>query len=211
MLGAMDAPAAIARLLTPPLCAACGASCQAREVVCERCAGRLRRSGPLLGSPPPGVEFAFSAARHDGVARDLVRALKFGRIRAAARPMAEQIAVLAPATGLSGALVPVPAAPLRLRWRGFDAAAEIAIELSRQTGTPISDCLRRRGLRRQVGRARSERVARPPRIEARRRPPERAVLIDDVLTTGATLASCAGVLRRAGAVSVTAFTFARRL
>lgn len=211
MLGAMDAPAAIARLLTPPLCAACAAPCQAREVICERCTAGLRRSGPLLGSPPVGVELAFSAARHDAVARDLVRALKFGRIRAAAEPMAEQIASLAPAASLSGTLVPVPAATLRLRWRGFDAAAEIAIELSRQTGMPLSDCLRRRGLRRQVGRARSERVARPPRIEATCRPPERAVLLDDVLTTGATLASCAGALRRAGAVSVTALTFARRL
>jgi predicted amidophosphoribosyltransferase len=207
----MDAPAAIARLLTPPLCAACSAPCEAWEVICEPCAAGLRRSGPLLGSPPAGVELAFSAARHDAVARDLVRALKFARIRAAAKPMAERIATLAPAASLTGTLVPVPPAPLRLRWRGFDAAAEISIELSRRTGMPLSDCLRRRGLRRQVGRARSERVTRPPRIEATCRAPERAVLLDDVFTTGATLASCAVALRRAGALSVTALTFARRL
>ncbi len=207
----MDAAAAIARLLTPPLCAACAAPCRARAVICEGCAAGLRRSGPLLGSPPPGLDLAFSAAPHDAVARDLVRALKFGRIRAAAGPIAGQIAALAPAAVLSGTLVPVPPAQLRLRWRGFDAAAEIAIELSQQTGMPICECLRRRGLRRQVGRARSERVARPPRIEARDRPPRRAVLVDDVLTTGATLASCARALRGAGAVSVAAITFARRL
>ncbi len=207
----MDAAASLARLLTPPLCASCGASCPAREVICEHCAAGLSHSGPLLGSPPSGVDLAFSAARHDAVARDLIRALKFGRIRAAAEPMAERIAALAPAASLSGTLVPVPPAPLRLRWRGFDAAAEIAIELSRQTGMPLSDCLQRRGLRRQVGRARSERLARPPRIEIARRPPERAILLDDVLTTGATLTSCAVALRRAGSVSVIALTFARRL
>jgi predicted amidophosphoribosyltransferase len=105
----------------------------------------------------------------------------------------------------------VPAAPLRLRWRGFDPAAEISLALAALTGLPVQECLRRHGIRRQVGRPRRDRLGQPPRIQPRGPAPERAVLIDDVLTTGATLASCAGALRRAGAVSVTAFTFARRL
>ncbi len=207
----MDAAAAIARLLTPPLCVACAAPCRGRAVLCAGCETGLRRSGPLIGSPPTGLDLAFSAFRHDAVARDLVRALKFGRMTVAAGLIAERIAALAPAAALSGTLVPVPPAPLRLRWRGFDPAAEIALELSRRTGLPICECLRRHGLRRQVGRTRSERVARPPRVEACRPPPARVVLVDDVLTTGSTLTSCAGALRRGGAGAVTAVTFARRL
>lgn len=207
----MEAAASIARLLTPPLCAACAAPCEANAVLCASCLTALGVSGSLHGSPPAGVELAFSAAPHDGVARELLRALKFGRIRAAAAPIAARIAAVAPAGALSGTLVPVPAAPLRLRWRGFDPAAEICLELSLRTGLPVSECLRRRGLRRQVGRARSERIARPPRIEARGEAPARAVLVDDVITTGATLSSCAGALRHAGAGSVTAVSFARRL
>ncbi len=207
----MDAAASLARALTPPLCVACASSCGARDVLCAACAAGLNRSGTLLGSPPAGIELAFSAARHDAVARELIRALKFGRIRAVAELIAARIAELAPPVALSGTLVPVPPAPLRLRWRGFDPAIEIALGLSLRTGLPVSECLRRRGLRRQVGRARSERLARPPRVEAGPGVPARAVLVDDVLTTGATLASCAAVLRRAGAGSVTAVTFARRL
>ena len=125
--------------------------------------------------------------------------------------IAARIAVLAPPGALSGTLVPVPPAPLRLRWRGFDPAAEISLGLARRTGLPVSECLGRRGLRRQVGRPRSERVARPPRVEARFEVPASAVLVDDVLTTGATLASCAAALRRSGTGSGTAVTFARRL
>ncbi len=201
----------IARLLTPPLCVACPSACEADAVLCPGCARALAASGSLYGSPAAGVELGFAAAPHDGVARELVRALKFGRMRAVAGPIAARIAALAPPGALSGTLVPVPAAPLRLRWRGFDPASEIALELGARTGLPVSECLRRRGLRRQVGRVRSERIARPPRIEARGAAPAHAVLVDDVVTTGATLGSCARALRRAGTGSVTAVSFARRL
>jgi len=207
----MDAPAALARLLTPPLCVACGAACRPEDRLCESCATLLRRSGTLFGSPPPGLDAVFSAAPHDSIARDLLRALKFGRMPVVAGLIAGRIAALAPSGMLQGTLVPVPAAPLRLRWRGFDPAAEISLSLAALTGLPVRECLLRRGIRRQVGRPRRERLGQPPRIQPRGPAPPSAILLDDVLTTGATLTSCALALRRAGAKSVIALTFARRL
>lgn len=207
----MGATAQIARLLTPPLCINCAAPCPSRAVICPPCETSLRRCDPLIGNPSAHLDLVWSCASHDGVARDLVTALKFRRLTSAAGLIAERIAALAPAAALSGTLVPVPPAPLRMRWRGFDSAAEIAVELSRRSGLPISECLRRRSSRRQVGRARSERIALPPRIHICARAPGRAILVDDVVTTGATLKACAEALRHGGSETVGAVTFARRL
>ncbi len=125
--------------------------------------------------------------------------------------MADRIQWLAPATLLSGTIVPVPTAPLRSALRGFDPAAEIAAALAQRAELPLGACLARRGGGRQVGRRRSERIGHPPRIQANGKVPHSVLLIDDVLTTGATLASCAQALRQAGAVRVVGITFTRRL
>lgn len=145
------------------------------------------------------------------MARDLVAALKFRRLLPVAELMAERIQWLAPADLLSGAVVPVPTAPLRSALRGFDPAAEIAAALADRTGLQLVPCLRRHGGGRQVGKRRAQRIGHPPLICARAEVPRSAVLIDDVLTTGATLSSCARALRSAGAVRVVAITFSRRL
>jgi predicted amidophosphoribosyltransferase len=145
------------------------------------------------------------------VARDLVTALKFRRLLPAARPMAERIAWLAPASVLNGTLVPVPTAPLRVLGRGFDAAAELTEALSELTGLPSSPCLSRSGGGRQVGRRRAERIGQPPHLRLRGEAPRSALLLDDVLTTGATLSACARALRSGGAIRVVAITFTRRL
>lgn len=202
---------AVALGLAPPLCAACGRSCRADAVVCTRCARRLAAAQPLSGAGPPGIDRAWSSASHEGVARDLVTALKFRRLLPVAELMADRIRWLAPTALLGGAIVPVPAAPLRSRRRGFDPAAELAAALARRLEAPLQPCLARRGGRRQVGRRRAERIGRPPHIRAAGDVPRSALLVDDVLTTGATLSACAQALRAAGAVRVVAVTFARRL
>jgi predicted amidophosphoribosyltransferase len=197
--------------LAPPLCAACGRSCRPEAVVCSRCGRRLAASEPLLGKGPPGLDRAWSSAPHEGVARDLVAALKFRRLLPVAGLMAERIHWLAPAHMLSGAVVAVPPAPARLRRRGFDPAGELGAALAERLQAPLEQCLVRRGGRRQVGRSRAERVGHPPRIHALGEVPRSVLLVDDVLTTGATLTACAKALRSAGSARVVAVTFARRL
>jgi ComF family protein len=148
-----------------------------------------------------------------GPARDLVRALKFRGATAVADTMAAQIAANAPTSMLEGALVPVPLHPRRLRRRGYNQARLMTDALERRAGLPGADCLRRSGsAATQVGRDRRERRLGPAgSIELRVRPPARVLLVDDVATTGATLAACAAALRAAGSTEVAALVFARTI
>ena len=207
----MPALDAVLSAIVPPSCAACGRGCRREATLCNRCARRLAEVEPLAGSGPPGLDAAWSSAPHEGVARDLVAALKFRRLLPVAGTMVDRIAWLAPASLLSGTLVPVPTAPLRALGRGFDPAAELVAALAELSGLPRSPCLARSGGGRQVGRRRAERIGRPPHVRLRGEAPRSALLVDDVLTTGATLSACARALRAGGAVRVAAITFTRRL
>ncbi len=207
----MELLRAVATGLVPPLCAACGRLCRDDAALCTRCSRRLASLDPLEGGGAPGLDHAWSTAPHEGVARDLVAALKFRRLLPVAALMAERIAWLAPGTLLSGTIVPVPTARFRSMARGFDPAAEIARALAAETKLPIDACLARKGGGRQVGRRRAERIGHPPQIEVRGVTPRSVLLLDDVLTTGATLSSCAQALRRSGSLRVAAITFTRRL
>jgi predicted amidophosphoribosyltransferase len=198
-------------LVAPPLCAACGRSCRAEAVICTRCSRALGAAPPILAAGPQGIDRAWSSASHDGVARSLVGALKFRRLLPVAGLMAERMEWLAPAHLLGGAVVPVPPAPPRLRRRGFDPTGELAAALAQRLGVELTPCLARHGGGHQVGRRRAERIGSPPRIEAITPVPRSVLLVDDVLTTGATLSSCAMALRGAGAKRVVALTFTRRL
>jgi predicted amidophosphoribosyltransferase len=145
------------------------------------------------------------------VARGLVAALKFRHLLPVAELIAERIQWLAPTSLLSGTIVPAPTARLRSLERGFDPAAEIAAALAGRSRLPVSPCLVRRGGGRQVGRRRAQRIGHPPDIQPRGEVPRSVLLVDDVLTTGATLSACARALRSGGAVRVAAITFTRRL
>jgi ComF family protein len=194
-------------LVAPPACAICGGGCELRRRVCRRCNSELRRL-PSVRPVIPGLDKVWSAAPYEGVARQLVGALKFGSRIALAAEAAALITARVPGEFLNGAIVPVPPAPMRQRQRGFDSAEAIAAALANRTGLPLLPCLGRAHGRRQVGRHRAERLAHPPRVRAVSLPPERAVLVDDVTTTGATLAACAEALRSAGCARVAAITLA---
>jgi predicted amidophosphoribosyltransferase len=175
--------------------------------MCERCDAALRRMPPVT-SAVPGLGQVWSAAPYEGAARRLIGALKFGSRLGLAEEAATLIAGRLPGEFLDGTIVPVPPAPLRRRHRGFDSAQAIAAALARRTGLPLVPCLARSQSPRQVGRRRAERLADPPRVRVVSPPPSQALLVDDVTTTGATLAACAEALRAAGVIHVAAITFA---
>src|SRR4051794_8821625 len=176
-------------LVAPPACAICGDGCEVRRRLCDRC-DRSLRSGAPVRSLVPGIDGVWSAAAYDGTARHLVAALKFRARVGLAEDAAALIASRAPAELLSGTIVPVPPAPARRRRRGFDAAEAIAAALAKRTALALAPCLSRAQSPRQVGRRRTERLADPPSVRAVSPVPMHAVLVDDVMTTGATLAAC---------------------
>jgi predicted amidophosphoribosyltransferase len=232
-------------LLAPPLCVACRAAVPRAEVlVCATCLRALPwlrgRLCPRCGLPThgargcPAVRLAFTRAwaplGYQGVARDLVAALKFGGALPLAGLMAAHIAANLPADlrrrgppvrdeGSAAeerappAVVAVPAQPRRARRRGFDPAGALAAGLAARTALPRSAPLRRRDRApRQVGlgraqRRRGERIA----VEAVAPAAARVLLVDDVHTTGTTLDVCARALLGAGAREVVAVTYARTL
>jgi predicted amidophosphoribosyltransferase len=171
----------------------------------------MRRPGP-----EPVVLSGLSVwapVAYEGPARDLVRALKFRGATGVAGFMAAQIVANAPAGLLEGTLVPVPLHPRRLRSRGYNQAAAIAAELAARAGLSVEDCLARAGPAvTQVGRARGERQLGPAgSIGAERGPEGSVLLVDDVVTTGATLGACGAALEAAGCAQPAAVVFARTL
>jgi ComF family protein len=230
---------AVADLLYPPSCLACRSAVGSAQALCPACwrsmpfierpvCERLGVPfaldlGPGLISPaaiadPPVFGKARAVARHDGPARGLVHKLKFSDRLDMAGPMGLWMARAgAELTEGADALVPVPLHPVRFWRRRYNQSTLLAQEVSRACGVPVRpDWLARvKATRPQVGLTRAERAE---NLQGSFRVPEglrarvsgsRIVLVDDVLTTGATANAAARVLLRAGAASVDVLTFAR--
>lgn len=209
----------LAGLLVPPLCVACRSRCDRVMPLCPECVSELNRAPVIRDSPPPGITRVASCAPHEGVARALLAAFKFRGLVGLAPLIAGYMADLDGTGPPERILVPVPAAPGRERRRGFDPARELAREAARvdSGALPEKNLLVRRGSGRQRGRGREARLGLPPTVEPvpdalpAGAPSGVLTLVDDVLTTGATLTACAAALAGAGAGPVSAITFTRRL
>ena len=192
---------------------------------CERLGTPFEQDlGPGLLSPqaiadPPVFSRARAVARfEDGPARQLVHRLKYSDRGELARPMGRWMA-RAGADILAGAdaLAPVPLHPLRLWTRRFNQAAALAQAIAREAGTPSEPFLltRVKATQSQVGLSRAQRADnvqgafRAPKEAQARLKGRRIILVDDVLTSGATANAAARALLRGGAAQVDLLVFAR--
>jgi ComF family protein len=199
-----------ADFIAPPFCAACGLPFDydpGAGAVCGGCAGE-----------PPAFDRARSVLRYATVARRLVVGLKH-RDRT---HLAPALGTWLARTGVelvaeAELVVPVPLHRARLIARRFNQAALLARALARKAGLEaVADALvRRKPTRPQAGLTRAQRrlnVAGAFAVPARRRAlieGRRVVLVDDVLTTGATVGACSRALRRGGAAHIDVLTLAR--
>lgn len=195
-------------LIVPPLCPLCRGACGASEPVCARCREQLTASrGGLIAIE--GADWAWAATTYEGTGRALVGQLKFAGRLALAAEAARAIVRIAPIPSPGAEVVAVPPDPVRSRLRGFDPATLIAGELARRYKRPLAECLARSHSPRQVGRSRAARIAQGPAVRLVREPPVQAILVDDVITTGTTLAASAAALREGGCAEILALAFAR--
>ena len=227
-------------LVFPPRCPLCGDAIGAQTGLCPDCwsdliipgepaciqCGRPFADGtpegaicaPCLGQPP----------RHDGIAaatiynetsRKLVLALKHGNRIALAPLIAGLIAPKLSGVGPDWLVVPVPLHRWRLWKRGYNQAAELGRQLARRTGATLAvDALVRRKYTPSLGglgkKARKRALTGAIAVNPKRASLLKGanlILVDDVLTSGATSDACVSALRRAGAETVVIACFARVL
>lgn len=188
--------------LLPSRCYRCGAATKDHET-CKAC----RHSTKL--------KHVWVACSYDGVVKDLVRVHKFERALSAAQAIADITVSALPFIPRDTFVVPVPTATTRIRMRGYDHALLLAKNISRKQGLVYGRPIIRKTQSRQVGSSRSERfkqlegafsVVRREDVAGRR-----ILLVDDVITTGATLETLAHQLKDAGAQEVNAVACAQKL
>jgi len=193
--------------ISAPFCSLCGISLSRFAPLCPSCGLRRHR-----------FSFARSHTLFDPGLQKIIHMLKYGRKRSLAEPLASLMAVV-----MSGdsrfedmeALVPVPLHPIKLRERGYNQSELLASKLSRLTGLPVLAGALIRTVntpsqsqlnlsQRMINVQEAFRTRTCQSVENRR-----IVLVDDVLTTGATVDACAAALLDAGAAEVSVITIAR--
>ena len=179
---------------------------------CHRCGGPVGRDEPCTACAgwPAALDRVRSAVWLDAASRRAVHHLKYEGWWRVADALALAMRGLEPLTGRLS-LIPIPLGSRRLRQRGYNQSERIAAGLSRISGAPVREVLRRtRETPSQTALTPEERAANVAgAFLASARLDGRCVLVDDVFTTGATLLAAAAALEAAGAERVDAVTFAR--
>jgi ComF family protein len=212
-------------LAFPAACAGCG---REGAALCERCVKALDTRLELAGGTPIGLPADLPGtllqlewcAAFTGPVRDALHQLKYASERRLATPLGGAVARRWARVGVgANVVVPVPVHAHRERQRGYDQAALIAAIAAVHLGLPLARALERgRATVAQFELGRDQRVA---NVAGAFRPRDRdpaavravagrwVLLVDDVVTTGATLAACADALEKMGAVGVSAIAVAR--
>lgn len=185
----------------PERCYHCRAVSQ-DSAVCKKC----MKLSPL--------RHVWITALYKGTAKELVYGLKFARAKSAAGLIAELLNDSAPHLPADTVVTYVPTATSRVRQRGYDQTRLIARAFAELRNLQCSPLLTRHGQSRQVGADRKHRINQAAGnysvIDPKRVQKVQILLIDDILTTGATVESAARVLKKAGAKSVNAAIFAQK-
>lgn len=165
-----------------------GCTSPSADGLCALCRGQMRPAPAMVIAGGVLVNAAFT---HEGAAKRLIHALKYHRVEAAVAPFA--IALLPRVPETATALVPVPRAWSRKIRYGVDPARVLAGALSRLSGVPVVEALYAPPWwPRHAGATRARRA--PVRFIPRQRVDGGAVLLDDVVTTGRTVAAAAMAL-----------------
>lgn len=221
--------------LAPPLCVSCGRegnalcqACFASEITpfgtrCWRCGSLSENSQTCSRCKRTGTPgYVWISTDYEGAAKELIRIYKFGHLRAASVPIANLMAETLTTHNNDEQLkkanylvVPIPTATSRIRARGFGHSELLANQLSkilRMNSGNVLGCI---GQQRQVGNRRETRRAQAEGNYYVRRASvvkgRNILIVDDVVTTGATIRAATKVLRQAGAHRVNALIFAKSL
>lgn len=198
----------ILAILAPNDCLGCSAE---GKLVCKECIIAL----PVVETKTldsPYISSVTSVTSYKSTAKELLWKLKSSGAQEAANIMAECMVKLLP-RDQKFIIVPIPTASSRVRQRGYDQAKLIARQIARKARLPYLNCLVRSGYAHQVGAGREQRLR---QLETAFRvknteliKDSKIILVDDVVTTGASLEIAAKVLMEAGTNDITAVTFAQ--
>lgn len=221
---------AVMALIAPHTCISCGVEgsvlCKtclltAGEPIEPRCAG-CHSLSPNYKTCESCIHWlkaysVFVSTKYEGLYEQLLRSLKFDLMRQAVDPIAQIMTEVIENKNLPVDLLlcPLPTAPSRIRQRGFDHTKLITNQIYKKTGYKSKTLLNRKTNVRQLGSTRAQRIdqmtqefyiSNPENVEGRT-----ILLVDDVMTTGASISSASAVLKKAGAKRVYAVVFAQKV